>query len=170
MPLDPRGHRRILDIPVIFFQAHGTRVWLMCLEKNPVYSHTLSGSACVPFANQKSRFRRFSSAPHSSESKCSGGHCAFQFANARKPRAGAGAGQSLWGERISVSSTRRGAGNHHNHRLTRQGNRMRFPEEPRVRFPLPDPIGSLDFWSLNGNAAKALRRISTQSKTLARPT
>jgi hypothetical protein len=170
MPLDARGHRRILDIPVIFFQAHGTRVWLMCLENNPVYSRTLSGSACVPFANQKSRFRRFSSAPHSSESKCSGGHCAFQFANARKPRAGAGAGQSLWGERISVSSTRRGAGNHHNHRLMRQGNRTRFPEEPRVRFPLRDPIGSLDFWSLDGNAAKALRGISIQSKTLARPT
>jgi hypothetical protein len=170
MSLDPRGHRRILDIPVIFFQAHGTRVWLMCLENNSVYSRTLSGSACVPFANQ--RAASVASVPPcvDSESKCSGGHCAFEFANARRPRAGAGAGQSLWGERISVSSTRRGAGNHHNHRLTRQGNRMRFPEEPRVRFPLPDPIGSLDFWSLDGDAAKALRGISTPSKTLARPT
>ena len=169
MPLDARGHRRILDIPVIFFQAHGTRVWLMCLENNPVYSRTLSGSACVPFANQKSRFRRFSSAPRSSESKCSGGALRLSVRKCTKAPGGCRS-WPVWGERISVSSTRRGAGNHHNHRLTRQGNRMRFPEEPRVRFPLPDPIGSLDFWSLDGNAAKALCGISTQSKTLARPT
>ena len=56
----------------------------------------------------------------------------------KRPRAGAGAGQSLWGRAHFGQQHPPEPGDHHDCRIALHGNRTRFPEEPWIRFSLTD--------------------------------